>query len=41
MNKEYPNGQKTYEFIGNKLVYYFKRGWHRGPGMIFASTCPD
>ena len=32
-NKEYTNGQKTYEFIGNKLIYYYKNGNIKAEGI--------
>jgi len=32
-NKEYANGQKTYEFVGNKLIYYYKNGNIKAEGI--------
>jgi len=32
-NQEYANGQKTYEFIGNRLIYYFKNGNVKAEGV--------
>ncbi len=32
-NDEYVNGQKTYEFVGNKLIYYYKNGNIKAEGI--------
>ena len=31
-NKEYANGQKTFELVGNKLTYFFKNGKVKAEG---------
>jgi len=33
-NKEYANGQKTYELIGNKMTYFFKNGKIKAEGIL-------
>ena len=33
-NKEYTNGQKTYELIGNKMTYFFKNGKIKAEGIL-------
>jgi antitoxin component YwqK of YwqJK toxin-antitoxin module len=33
-NKEYVNGQKTYEFVGNKLTYFYKNGNIKAEGIF-------
>jgi len=32
-NKQYANGQKVYELVGNKLTYYFKNGKVKAEGI--------
>ena len=32
-NKEYKNGQKTYELVGNRMTYYFKNGKVKAEGI--------
>jgi antitoxin component YwqK of YwqJK toxin-antitoxin module len=32
-NKQYVNGQKTYELVGNKLTYFFKDGKVKAEGV--------
>ena len=33
-NKEYANGQKTYELSGNRLTYFFKNGKIKAEGVF-------
>ena len=33
-NKEYANGQKTYELVGNKMTYFFKNRKIKAEGIL-------